>query len=126
MPRIRKQRVSDDTLAASRKLRRELTPAEKELWRRLRNAQLGGFKFRRQMAIGKYVVDFACPAARVVVEIDGDTHDGREAYDAERTGEIEKEWWRVIRFMNSDVHRNIDLVLNTILGECQKTIRPSP
>jgi len=121
MPRIRKHRVAEETLGSSRRLRRELTPAEKDLWRRLRNGQLAGLKFRRQIAVGKYVVDFACPAARLVVEIDGDTHDGQEDRDADRTKYLESEWWRVIRFTNSDVHRNLTGVLEAILRECRKT-----
>ena len=120
MPRIRKHRVSDDTLAASRNLRREMTPAEKRLWRRLRAGQLDGLKFRRQMAIGKYVADFACPAAHLVVEIDGDTHAEQDTYDAQRARELEKEWYGVVRFTNSDVHRNLQAVLEKILEECRK------
>jgi len=118
MPRIRKHRVADETLGSSRELRRGSTPAEKEIWRRLRKGQLAGLKSRRQMAIGKYVVDFACPDARLVLEIDGDTHDGQEACDAERTKYLESEWRRVVRFTNSDVHRNLTGVLEAVLREC--------
>ena len=128
MPRLRKHRVPDDILAKARALRGEITPAEKELWRRLRSGQFGEFKFRRQVAVGRYVVDFVCASAKLAVEIDGDTHDGREEYDAERTREPEKEWYRVIRFTNGDVHRNIDAVLEEILNACREArrIHPSP
>ncbi|HUV38742.1 MAG TPA: endonuclease domain-containing protein [Planctomycetota bacterium] len=120
MPIKRHSRVAPAVKAASRKLRREQTPAEKKLWRRLRDRQLGGFKFRRQLAIGRYVVDFCCVEAKLIVELDGDTHDGREADDERRTHELEKERYRVRRFMNSDVHERMSAVLEAIGAECRR------
>jgi len=121
MTRKRKQRATPEVLAASRRLRREQTPAEKKLWRRLRDEQLLGFKFRRQMAMGRFVVDFCCPAAKVVVEIDGDSHVDQVEYDENRTRELAKERYRVIRFTNKDVHENLSGVLEAILEECRKS-----
>jgi len=69
----------------ARKLRKEATEAEIRLWSKLRRKQLEGFRFRRQQPIGPYVVDFFCPQARLIVEVDGGQHSDREAYDAERT-----------------------------------------
>jgi len=122
LPTKRHSRVEPEIKAASKKLRREQTPAEKKLWRHLRDRQLGGFKFRRQLAIGRFVVDFACPTAKLIVEIDGDTHDGREANDAQRTQELAKERYRVTRFTNKDVHENLNGVLEAIEAECQRRV----
>jgi len=69
----------------ARKLRKEATEAEIRLWSKLRRKQLLGFPFRRQQPIGPCVVDFFCPQARLIVEVDGGQHSDREAYDAERT-----------------------------------------
>jgi len=78
----------------ARELRRELTPAEGKLWSHLRLKQLCGFRFRRQHAIGSYIVDFYCPSRGLVIEIDGDTHVDREEYDAERTEWLEEQGLR--------------------------------
>ena len=89
------------------------------LWRRLRNRQLFGQKWRRQEPIGPYFADFACREARLVVEIDGSQHyelDGSStATDSERTDYIERLGWRVLRFSNRDVLNWTDLVLESIL-----------
>ena len=69
----------------------------------VRNRQLGGCKFRRQVAIDRYFADFACVEAKLVVELDGGQHADQTAYDAERTRTIEACGWRVIRFWNHDV-----------------------
>ena len=68
----------------ARELRRSQTIYETLLWNLIRNRQLEGFKFRRQMPIGAYFADFACPAARLVVELDGNSHDDRQDHDANR------------------------------------------
>jgi very-short-patch-repair endonuclease len=116
-----------ETPARARRLRREATAAEKKLWRRLRNEQIPGFKFRRQQPIGRFIVDFFCPDAKMIVEIDGDTHAGQEAYDASRTGWLTKQGYRVIRFVNADVLHHLDTVLETIFEECRKKKQyPSP
>jgi len=120
LPTRRHSRVEPEIKAASKRLRREQTPAEKKLWKHLRSRQLGGFKFRRQMAIQRFVVDFCCPAAKLIVEIDGDTHDGRGEYDQRRTRKLAKERYRVVRFTNSDVHERLTLVLEAIEAECRR------
>ncbi len=116
----KRHRVAPKHLSRARTLRRELTPAEFALWRRLSSGQLGGFKFRRQHPIGSYVVDFYCPAACLVVEIDGDTHAEQAEYDAERTAKLEARGLRVIRFTNSDVHERLTAVLEAILAACEE------
>jgi very-short-patch-repair endonuclease len=117
-------------LARARDLRQSQTPAEARLWARLRNRQLGGFKFRRQHPIDRFVVDFYCAAGLLVVEIDGDSHAEQIEYDQARTEWLSDQGYHVIRFTNRDVFGNLDAVLEAILDECNKltpgTISPSP
>jgi very-short-patch-repair endonuclease len=94
-----------ETHARARTNRRELTSAEAKLWAILRGRRYRGVKFRRQHAIGPYGVDFACVATRLVLEVDGGSHEGEEqrAFDAARTAFLEKAGWRVRRLKNADV-----------------------
>ena len=100
----------------ARKLRNNMTDAERRLWSHLRANQLGGAKFIRQHPIGDFVVDFACRSARIAVELDGGQHADSPADDA-RTQIIEAYGYRVIRFWNNDVLQNTYGVLTTILEE---------
>ena len=120
MSRDKHLRVAPKTLANARQLRRPLTPAEKKLWWKLSAGQLGGFKFRRQHPIGPYIADFCCMERRLVVELDGDTHVGQEGYDASRTGCLNAQGYRVLRFTNADVHERLSLVLEAILSACEE------
>lgn len=94
-----------ETHERARSNRRELTSAEAKLWAILRSRRYRGVKFRRQHPIGPYVVDFACIAARLVLEVDGPSHEREEqrAFDAERTAFLERAGWRVRRLQNADV-----------------------
>ena len=74
-----------DRIATARRLRRDQTQAEKTLWALVRNRRLGGFRFLRQHPIDRYFADFVCESARVIVELDGPAHEGREDYDDRRT-----------------------------------------
>jgi very-short-patch-repair endonuclease len=96
--------------------RRALTLAEEKLWSYLRNRQVSGFKFRRQHVIDRYVVDFVCIEAKLIVEVDGDIHlEGNHPQrDAERTRDLEDEGFRVIRFTNDDVLGMTLLVIDQI------------
>jgi adenine-specific DNA-methyltransferase len=108
-------RASQEMQARARELRKEMTPAEKKLWQHLRNRQLDGAYFRKQHAVGTYIVDFLCAQSKLVVEVDGDSHAGRVEYDAERTQWLnEEKHYRVIRFTNREVLRNIEGVLEVI------------
>jgi very-short-patch-repair endonuclease len=99
----------------ARQLRATLTPAESRLWQRLRGEQLSGFAFRRQYPIGPFIVDFYCPSARLIVELDGDVHGDRADYDAQRSRWIEEHRrCRVLRFTNDEVLDAMDAVLETI------------
>jgi len=89
--------------------------AEQRLWSILRAKRLGAFKFRRQHALGQYIADFICLSARLVIEVDGDTHDdARQVVDATRTEYIERIGYRVIRFWNSEVIQSPDEVAHLI------------
>ncbi len=109
----------------ARKLRRTMTDAEAVLWRRLRNGQLRGFKFRRQFPVGAYIADFACWDARLVVEVDGGQH-ADSGSDLVRRKEIELLGFRVLRFWNNDVLNNLEGVLAAIASELSDRGHPSP
>ncbi|HUC65134.1 MAG TPA: endonuclease domain-containing protein [Stellaceae bacterium] len=105
--------MTDSTFA--RRLRRDMTEAEKIIWRLLRARQLAGYTFRRQEPIGRYIVDFVCFQPRLVVEIDGGQHADPTRYEEERTGFLEREGFRVLRFWNNEVLENREGVCLRIL-----------
>ena|SRR5216683_5555066 len=109
------------TISASRRrtakrLRETTTAAEDLLWRRLRRFPVSGTHFRRQVSIGPYVADFACMAARLIIEVDGSQHghDDILKRDEARTRWLEAEGYRVLRFWNNDLTANMDGVLEAI------------
>ena len=93
-----------------------MTPAETQLWNSLKNRQLYGKKFRRQHGIGPYVVDFFCPAERLIIELDGEGHNSPQnrEYDAQRQEYLHKLGFSVLRFENKQVFEDIDNVLTCI------------
>jgi very-short-patch-repair endonuclease len=97
-----------------RQKRRAPTPAEKVLWQRLRDHRLAGSQFRRQHAIGRFIVDFYCAQARLVIEVDGPIHNGTPEEDAARQDYLERLELRVIRFTNDDVLDRTEDVLKRI------------
>jgi very-short-patch-repair endonuclease len=102
------------TVQRAKALRRRITDAEVKLWLRLNNRQLGGHKFRKQVPIAPYIVDFACLELKLIVEADGGQHDENRAKDEKRTAYLEGRGYRVLRFGNTDVLRNIDGVVEVI------------
>ena len=110
-------RTSDKQLSRARDLRRTQTQAEDILWRSLRDRGIGA-KFRRQVPIGAYIVDFACVAAKLVVEVDGPSHNDLEqqAYDKRRDTWLREQGWRVVRISNDLVIGGGDLALESIKG----------
>ena len=103
----------------ARTLRKRSTEAEKLLWSRLRGRRFEGIKFKREVPIGNYIVDFVALDLKIVIEVDGGLHDMRAARDAERTRILEEWGYHVVRFWNNDVLGNIDGVLDAILQELQ-------
>ena len=91
-----------------------MTGPERALWAILRAGQLG-VKFQRQVVLAPYIVDFAARSERLAIEIDGETHVGREAEDAIRTEALEARGYRVMRFSNGDVMTNLEGVTRTIM-----------
>ena len=92
-----------DPIPNARRLRRGQTVAEEKLWTIVRGRRLDGFKFRRQVPIDRYFADFACWDAKLVVELDGPTHEDRELHDLVRTEVLERHGYRVLRFYNDVV-----------------------
>ena len=102
-------------------LRRNQTPAESRLWFQLRRQRIAGRAFRRQHRLDRYIVDFVCLAARLVIEVDGPSHDITVAQDETRTRRLEAQGFRVLRFPNAQILTDLDSVVRTIeavlLGE---------
>ncbi|HXV00145.1 MAG TPA: DUF559 domain-containing protein [Caulobacteraceae bacterium] len=101
----------------ARGLRVEATDVERKLWAVLRARQLGGFKFRRQLPIDRYIADFACVEARLIIELDGGQHLDNADRDERRTRVLEACGWRVIQFWNTDLIDDLDGVARDILAE---------
>jgi len=106
--------VSDFTRTAARRLRAQRTSAEDLLWQQLRNRRLDGWKFRRQVPVAGHVVDFACEAARLTIEIDGKHHAEQVELDEARRAKIEACGYLEIRFTNDEVRSRLDWVLEEI------------
>src|SRR4051794_24074383 len=90
--------------ARARALRRDSTPAEQILWRELRNRRFVGFKFRRQQSIGPFIADFYCAASALIIELDGESHLGKEQPDKDRQDWFEAQGFKVLRFWNNEVY----------------------
>jgi very-short-patch-repair endonuclease len=95
--------------------RKEPTPAEAKLWAYLRTLEGDGIHFRRQQAIGRYIVDFCAARRKLVIEVDGSQHLRQLEYDARRTTFLESKGFRVLRFWNSDVMNRVEGVMGEIL-----------
>ena len=111
-----------------RRLRRDATGAERLLWRKLRDRQLGA-KFRRQIQIGPYICDFVSHDARLVIEVDGGQHGSRQEYGDARSRYLQERGYRVVRFWNNQVLDNIDGVVRAIVqavGQQHHPLTPNP
>ena len=117
-------RASATAMSAARRLRRQLSLPELLLWQRLRLAR-GDLRFRRQHAIGPYVADFYCPAARLVIEVDGSVHDSRQAKDEQRDAYLTSLGLRVSRVLAADVLADPDGVADSIYRLCATVAGPS-
>ncbi len=108
----------------ARTLRRQATDAELLLWKHLRARRLAGYKFRRQVVIEPYIVDFLCLEARLIVEADGGQHLQQEKQDNKRSLFLESVGYKVMRFWNHEILCDIDVVLEQI--RCYLVEVPSP
>jgi len=117
---VRGQSVSYEMYERAKKLRREMTPAEKILWKELRTNKLNGLHFRRQQIVHGYFADFYCHQHELIVELDGRIHELQKEYDAEREEYLVALGFRIIRFANEDITRNLKGVLQKIVDACKK------
>lgn len=114
----------DGLQARAREMRNNPTEPEKRLWRRLSNGQLEGFKFRRQQVIGQHIADFVCPARKLIVELDGDTHEA--VADKARDAALAQFGYRVIHIANHDVMTNVEGALRLIAEMLCQEAKPHP
>src|ERR1700759_5320781 len=106
-------RTRRGSLANARRLRGAMTEAEKRLWFILRGSRFDGVKFKRQVLIGTYIVDFVSLSTGLIIELDGGQHDSQREYDARRTAYLDAHGYRVLRFWNNEVFEHFDYVLET-------------
>ncbi len=106
--------ASRSDIQRARRLRSTMTDAEQRLWMSLRGDQMLGHRFRRQVPLGPYVVDFACRKAGLIIEVDGGQHANALVKDGQRTAWLASRGYRVLRFWDNDVLREADGVLETI------------
>ena len=111
---MRQPRSTPQMMQRAAELRKEMTPAEQQLWARLRQKQVLDTAFRRQHAIGPYIVDFCSVKQKLVVELDGSPHLAQEEYDAQRSKYLEERGYRVLRFWNQEVTDHLNYVLEAI------------
>ncbi|MBI1934405.1 endonuclease domain-containing protein [Candidatus Peregrinibacteria bacterium] len=100
----------------ARGLRKDLTPGEKILWRKLRAKRFQGFKFRRQVPVGPYIIDFLCAERKLIIEIDGDSHyePGAQERDAKREGYLRAQGFDILRFGNTQTVQELNMVIEKI------------
>ena len=117
---LRRLSLAADATQHARRLRANMTDAERLLWRALREA-FPSYHWRKQVPLGRYFADFASHSAKLVVELDGGQHSSSRAYDEARTRFIEQQGFSVVRFWNTDVLSNTDGVLHTIAQRLSET-----
>jgi very-short-patch-repair endonuclease len=120
------QAVSAEKLQRARELRRELTPAERVLWSRLRAGRLDGLRFRRQQVIDGYIADFYCHAAPLVVEVDGPVHAEQSDYDAARDRALTARGLQILRLSNATITTDLPAALAEIRAAVGRTSPPAP
>ena len=108
------KRSKPKTYERARALRKELTLAERKFWSVLRGNKLNGVSFRRQHAIGHYIVDFVSIKHKLIIELDGSQHLEQAEYDEERTRYLESQGYRVVRFWNNQIEKEINGVIQAI------------
>jgi len=114
------KRTTPKIFERAKALRRDMTEAESRLWKHLRAHRMGDVHFRRQHAIGNYIVDFCAPRRKLIIELDGSQHLEQEEYDEERSEFLKSKGYKILRFWNNDVMNNVDSVLSVIWDTLQK------
>jgi very-short-patch-repair endonuclease len=112
--------ADNNTIHKARDLRKRMTPAERILWSCLRKNQVQGCRFRRQHPLGYYIADFYCVEIKLVIEIDGTSHNGKEEYDEQREKTIKDYGLVIIRFTNEQVFTELNFVINTIRSKANE------
>ena len=110
-----RSRPDPQTFAYARELRKNQTEAEQKLWQAIRLKQINGIKFRRQHAIGPYIVDFCSLSQNLIIELDGSQHLEQKEYDMQRTDFLQSKGFRVLRFWNNDVMNDLEGVIQKII-----------
>lgn len=126
--------LSENTVVAFKKrdtnraksLRNQASPAERRLWKHLSNRQIAGYKFSRQMPVVPYFADFLCRELKLIIEIDGYSHDTQQGYDLARTKDMEDHGYRVARFSNQDVMTNVEGIVREIERIVANIPTPNP
>jgi isoleucyl-tRNA synthetase len=116
----RPEKYSPELKEFARELRKNSTDVESKLWNLLRDRRFFDYKFRRQVSIGKYIVDFVCWEEKLVIELDGGQHADNQKHDDERTKSLEDEGFRVLRFWNNELNESYEGVLLKILSELRR------
>jgi very-short-patch-repair endonuclease len=114
------KRTTPKIFGYAKQLHRNMTPAERKLWSVLRAHRAGDVHFRNQHAIGNYVVDFCAPSRKLVIELDGSQHLEQGDYDRQRTEFLRARGYRVLRFWNGDVEKDVDGVMQVILDALEE------
>src|SRR3989338_1437814 len=119
--------VSKIRLKFSRRLRKQPTPWEVKLWQHLKNNNLG-FRFKRQLVLGNYIVDFCCHGKKLVIELDGSSHrpSFRKEIDQAKLVFLRHEGYNIIRFWNHEIDKDISVVLNKIIKALNSIIGTTP
>jgi very-short-patch-repair endonuclease len=110
----------------ARALRRQGNRVEDILWKHLRGRRLMGYKFRRQVVVEPYIVDFMCVEAKLIIEADGGQHSNQVTYDDRRTTSLEKNGYQVIRFWNHEILEHLEIVLEQIRSALIDAPSPQP
>jgi very-short-patch-repair endonuclease len=109
------KRTTPKIFARAKQLHRNMTPAERKLWAALRAHSAGDVHFRNQHAIGNYIVDFCAPRRKLIIEVDGGQHINQQGYDEQRTALLQSKGYKILRFWNNDILKNLDGVMQVIL-----------
>jgi very-short-patch-repair endonuclease len=117
---MKHRRTTPKIFKRAKELRRDMTPFEIKLHAHLRAHRMGGVHFRPQHAIGNYIADFCAPRRKLIIELDGSQHLEQQEEDAERTAFFESKGYRVLRFWNNDVTKDIESVLTVIWDTLQE------